>query len=281
MIYRILLGLDPDDDTRTATQYAVEIGKRFEAQITGLAVVDTEHIESESMGSGIGSMHYASKLRDKMLEEAREIAASLTEDFVKTIRSEGIEAGELVEEGVPFRRIIDEMISHDLLVLGKEPHFFYNKPERKTSTLSQVVKNCAAPILVVPENYRPTRRVMMAFDGHDPSTRAIRFFLALQPFGSDLELDIVYVDSNPEENDVDEQKVHLLGALVASHGFNTNVTILKDGNVTDRLIEHAEVTKADLIVAGAHAVSSLRAFAFGSTTKELLERCPIAVFLYR
>ena len=75
MIYRLLLGLDSDDDTRVATQYGLEIAKRFSAQVTGLAVIDTEHIKSEAMGSGIGSMHYASKLRDKMLDEARDIAA--------------------------------------------------------------------------------------------------------------------------------------------------------------------------------------------------------------
>ena len=216
-----------------------------------------------------------------MLDEAREIALALSAEFRKTTEGKGVPVGELVEEGVPFRRIIEDMRSHDLLVIGKEPHFFYNKPERKTSTLSNVVRSCAAPILVVPEKYRETKKVMMAFDGNDPSTRAIRFFLALQPFGPDVKMDIVYVDDNPEEGDNEEQNAHKMGELVSAHGFESEVHILRDGNVTDRLIEHAEKAQADLIVAGAHAVSSLRAFAFGSTTKELLDRCPIAMFMYR
>ena len=44
MIKRILVALDPDEDTPLATRYAIELAKRTEASITGLAPVDTTRI---------------------------------------------------------------------------------------------------------------------------------------------------------------------------------------------------------------------------------------------
>ena len=63
MIKRILVALDTDSDTPSATRYATEIASRYDAELTGLAVVDTGSIDAGSRGGGVGSMYYAEKLR--------------------------------------------------------------------------------------------------------------------------------------------------------------------------------------------------------------------------
>ncbi|MDE2996457.1 MAG: universal stress protein [Bacteroidota bacterium] len=40
MIKRILVALDPDSDSKVATQCAILIARQTEARITGLAVID-------------------------------------------------------------------------------------------------------------------------------------------------------------------------------------------------------------------------------------------------
>ena len=77
MIKRILVALDPDSDSRIATQYAVHIAQRTDARITGLAVVDTKTIEVSARGGGIGSMYYAEKLRENLTQETRNQARYL------------------------------------------------------------------------------------------------------------------------------------------------------------------------------------------------------------
>jgi len=159
MIKRILVALDPDSDTQTATRYAVEIARRTGARVSGLAVVDMGSIDSTAIGGGIGSMYYAEKLREKLTEEARSKASELTSRFDKL--AQGVEHIELVEEGVPFERIVEDMKYHDLLIVGDDPHFFYAHPKSKTETLIHVIENTIGPTLVVKKKYRSVERVLM------------------------------------------------------------------------------------------------------------------------
>lgn len=55
MIKRILVALDPDNDTPVATRYAIRLAKRFDASVTGLAIVDKSNIDSAIVLGGYGT----------------------------------------------------------------------------------------------------------------------------------------------------------------------------------------------------------------------------------
>jgi len=149
MLKRILVALDPDSDTPIATEYAANIARRYDAEVTGLAVVDLGSIEASSRGGGIGSMYYAEKLRERLTSEARATAQSLIEEFDRAMKGLGVAHVETVQDGVPFQRIIEDMNYYDLLIIGKTPHFFYSHPKQETHTLARVVKNTVGATLVV------------------------------------------------------------------------------------------------------------------------------------
>ncbi len=193
MIKKILVALDADSDTPVATRYAADIARRYAAEVTGLAVVDMGSIEASSRGGGIGSMYYAEKIQANLTAEARSVARQLTKAFKEAMEEYGVAFDVQVEEGVPFERIVEDMKYHDLLVVGKVPHFFYSHPEEKTKTLVRIVKNSLGPTLVVPDAYRPVSRVLVAYDASNASARAMRRFVHLQPFGTELTLEILYV----------------------------------------------------------------------------------------
>ena len=152
MIRRILVALDPDTDSKVATQYAIRIASETGARITGLAVVDTKTIESSSRGGGIGSMYYAEKLRENLTQETRAYAQKLITEFERHVEGSGVDHIETVEEGVPFQRIVEDMKVHDLLVMGCDPHFFYGHPKQRTNTIAGVFHNTIGPSLIVPKN---------------------------------------------------------------------------------------------------------------------------------
>jgi nucleotide-binding universal stress UspA family protein len=278
MIKRILVALDPDTDTPVATRHAAEIAARYQAEVVGMAVVDTGHIEAEMRGGGIGSMYYAEKLHDRLTEEARDTAQQLVRAFEAALAETGIRYGDFVREGVPFRRIIEDMKYHDLLVIGRSPHFFYNHPEEETATLEQVVKQAVAPVFITGDVYRPVRRVLIAYDGSDPSARTLQCFAHLQPFGTGVEVDLLNVYEH--EGAESELLLKLAKSYLDAHGFSARYTSMA-GKSPDRLIvEYAERTAADVVVAGAHAASRLRKLAFGSTTDSLLKNSPVPLFLH-
>ena len=131
MIKRIIVALDSDSDSEVATRHAIEIAQRTGARITGLAVVDTQSIDSSSRGGGIGSFYFAEKLKAKLTEESRTIAKGLLTRFEGLMENVDVPFVESIEDGVPFERIIEDLKYHDMLVIGKDPHFFYAHPKTK------------------------------------------------------------------------------------------------------------------------------------------------------
>lgn len=278
MIKRILVALDPDSDTPAATRYAAEIARRHGAELTGLAVVDTGSIEAGARGGAVGSMYYAEKLRENLTEETRAKARELISEFEQSIQDEDVPYEVAVREGVPFRRILEDMKYHDLLIVGREPHFFYGHPEQKTKTLGRVVKEATAPALVVGKSTGKLDNVMVAYDGSPASARTTHYFLHLLPFGRQIHAEIVHVHDGSESES--ELMLNLLATYFDKHGLKVRTTSMRGDRPADIISEHAASSNFDVVVAGAHSVSKIKEWAFGSTTASLLEKCPRPMFLY-
>lgn len=280
MIRRILVALDPDADTPVAIDYAFAIAKRHDTEVTGIACVDTERIEESASGGGIGSMHYADKLREKLTASTRARAQELIAAFEKASTRARIRYSDDIREGAPSERIIDDMRFNDLLVIGNKPHFFYGHPDQKTTTLAHVVKGTVGPVVIVPDVFREVTKVVLSFDGSTPSARAMQRFVQMQPFGSELDVHIVNVYEKGEES----RSEHLLDQAkryVEAHGFNARSSALKGDKPFKNIIAHADQVDADLIVAGAHSVSKVQKLAFGSTTETLIKKGNLPLFLER
>lgn len=277
MIKRIIVALDSDSDTQVATRHAAEIARRTGAQITGLAVVDTQSIDSSARGGGIGSFYYAEKLKSKLTEESREIARSLIERFHSYMEHQDVEFVESVEEGVPFERIVEDLKYHDLLVIGKDPHFFYAHPKKETHTLARVVKNTVSPTLIVGQSYHKVKNVVVAYDGSASAARSVQSLVQLRPFGDDLNIFLMNVYH--KDSDESHLLLELLSKYIQAHGFESQSRSLDGRHADKEIIRYATKVNADVIVAGAHAVSSIKRMAFGSTTSALLNDCDIPLWV--
>ncbi len=279
MIRRILLPLDADADTSVATRYAVDIARRHDAEIIGMAVVDTQGIEGSSTGGGIGSFYYAEKLRERLTDETRQTAQRLIRSFTDAMDEAGVRSRSEVEEGVPFERIVEEAKYADILIVGRDPHFFYGHPNERTETLARVVKESGCPVLTVLDPIQTVERVLVAYDGSDAAARTVRQFAQLKPFGGSVAVHVLTVAKSPSEEP--EAQIHLanLRGFLEAHGLPTTTTFVT-GDPFKQIRSHAESAGADAIIAGAHAVSKLKRFAFGSTTASLIEKEGRPLFLH-
>ncbi len=277
MIKRILVALDPDLDTLAATNCAVEIAQRYDAEVNGLTVIDRESIESSSRGGGIGSFYYAQKLKDRLTEETRETAQKIMREFSQSMEGSGVKFGAHSEEGVPFERIVEDMKYHDLLIMGRDPHFFYAHPKKDTNTVARVVKNTIAATLVVGETFQPVNKVLFAYDGSPASARAIQEFMHLSPFGTEIEIEILSLYTG--DSDEADLLVKLMKEYVSSYGFGSKTTTLKSSSPAKTILEHSREMGANLLVAGAHSTSAIKRVAFGSTTNSLIKDCPTPLFI--
>ncbi len=284
MTKRILVALDFDPDTSVATQYAIEIAQRNEAEVTGLAIVDRKGIESESAGAGLGAMYYAEKLQEKYSAEARAQAHDLLRRFTDDLDRAGVRhVDDHVSEGVPFERIVEDMKYHDLLIVGDKAHFFY--PDRgQRHSLGDVVRQGAAATLVAESEYRAIRKVLVAFDGSLTAARTMQKFAQLSAFDAgSLEVTVLHVRERggDEARAESELLLRLATSYLLPHGFaRVEAMSVEGAGVQQTILSYAERSGTDLVVAGAYAKSGLSTFFFGSTAKGLIEECPLPLFLY-
>lgn len=281
MTRRLLVVLDPDADTPIATRYAVEIARRYDGALTGLALVDTRQIQDDTAGGGIGAMYFAERLRRQLTDETREKARTLLRRFVEQVEAAGgRHSNDHIAESDVVRAVTDDMKTHDLLVVGRDAHFYYADPDRRTDALAKAVESGAAGTLVVGTEHREVRRVLIAYDGGRSAARAMQKFVHLAPFGTDLAVELFHVRGGGREEQLEsEQGLAAARAYVEAYGFAPVVTTsVEGGTPADRIMERA--ASADLVVAGAYEAHGLKRLFTGSTAKSLIDQAPGLLFLY-
>jgi nucleotide-binding universal stress UspA family protein len=276
MIKRILVALDPDDDTPLATQHAIALAKKYDSILTGLAVVDTSNIYPTGITGEIDMTHHARNLWEELSEESRRVAETLLDSFKEAVDKEGVRYTAIKKEGASYDRIIEGMKYHDLLIAGRDSHFFYNEPKRETKTLAKVVKHGVSPALVVTNKYKEFKNVMIAFDGSNASARSLKNFVQLMATGSNtFQIELVHVNEEASEHVLDYAEEYL-----AAHSFTKiKKTHLEGKTPSEEISKYQQEANADLIILGAHAVSAIRRLTFGSTTHDLITKTDTPLLL--
>ncbi|REL37727.1 universal stress protein [Rhodohalobacter sp. SW132] len=282
MIKRILVALDPDGDTPVATRFAIRLAKKFDASVTGLAVVDTSNLQSAMGVGGYGTQISGQTIWAEMAEETRKVAEELLNDFKNAVEKAGVRHRDVQMHGASTELIIEEMKYHDLLIVGKDSRFFYNQPEKDTGTLAKVVKKGHAPTLIVTDEYRDVERIMIAFDGSGPAARTLKGFVHLLPYGKDIEIELIIVSEGDsiEEMDRASRILSQAEAYLKEHGFYyISKKVMEKGKPGERFLNLQMGRNPDLLLLGAHSVSAIRRAAFGSTTQYMVENSQGPLFL--
>ncbi|MDZ7719595.1 MAG: universal stress protein [Balneolaceae bacterium] len=277
MIKRILIALDPDEDTPIATQYAISLANNSDASVTGLAVVDTSNIYPTGIIGDPDETHHARNLWEELTEESRSVADRLLQKFRNSVEKSGVRHSEIKKEGASYERIIEGMKYHDLLVVGRDSHFFYNEPKQNTKTLAQVVKYGVSPTLIVTHHFEEVKKVLIAFDGSRPAARSLKSFAHLKPFGEKVDIELLHVQN---EDDSNEEILNYAADYLKEHNFKTITTkVLKKEKISEQILARSREIDADLIVLGAHAVSAIKRLTFGSTTHDLITKTHLPLFM--
>lgn len=278
MIKRILIALDTDADTPIATQYAISLAQKFNATITGLAVVDISNVYPSGIIGKPDATHHARDLWEELSEESQTVAEKLLGKFQKSVEEAGVGYTAIQKEGASAERIIEGMKYHDLLILGRESHFYYNEPARETKTLAQIVKHGVCPTLVVTDYFREFKKILIAFDGSNPAARSLKSFIYLIAERDTAELDLLYVSDKKKPGE--EPVLNYAEAYLRGHGFKKiTKTVLLGPKPSDQILAHQKVTGAQLTVLGAHAVSAIKRITFGSNTHNIITSSNIPLFL--
>ena len=276
MLGSILVALDDTQASSQAQQLAIEMAKRLDCQITGLAILDREHITSPT-AVGIGGMAFKQHRDQVKLKEAKSFLQRLEKEFQQSCESIGASWQVIEAEGVPHTLIEQESGRHDLLVIGKDTDFHFDEDPSTADTVQRLLRDNPRPLLVCPGQASSEGPVLATYDGSVRASRALHLFVLLGHARGRP----VHVLSVASDRTIADERARYPTELLAKHGYQaTSHGVGSQADPAEIVLAEAEALGATLIVLGASGHSPLHDFFLGSTTQRLLNACPCVLFVY-
>lgn len=276
MLKRIIVLLGETPASVTARQYAFRLTRAEGAKIAGIAGIDIAFIESPMIG-GLGTTSYKSHMEETLKAQAASAHGRLHELYESECRAHGVSFEWIDFTGDPLDSIRRAAEGADLLVTGHDTAFHGNIREWLPDMLADLLRAAPRPLIVTGEADHGDGDVMIAYDGSLPAMRSVQLF-ALLGLWSRRRVSLVAIHADKQTADKLAQ-----GALRYLRGHGCEVVLVP---VTTRAApaEILRIEAADrgigTLVMGAYGHRGLRERLFGSTTTNLVEDPPCALFVY-
>jgi nucleotide-binding universal stress UspA family protein len=275
MIKRILVGLGTSATAESATRQAIDIAKPHSAELVGLAITDPLRLEwtgPRPMGVGVTAAS-ADLVRQRIERAAADIQAA-GESFANRCRAARVTHCLVEEAGDPFEIAADLVRYHDMCVFGLRGLFEHGVVPEPRDSLERLVSHGVRPILAVAEQYRPIRRVLVAYSGSLESAKTFKSFVHSGLY-TDAPVRIVHFG---DDTQAAARRLEKAAAFFTAHGRAVE-TDHAGGSADRDLLPYAEAWKADLIVAGNSAKNLLLRRVFGETALRLLRESTLPLYL--
>ncbi len=264
MINRLIVGFDGSPSSYAAANYAFDLGSKLNIPVVGIYVIDKRLLDEtllEDLAGILGFTFYLG-ISQKVKEALEKKADVLFQEFAELGRQKGAKVSLVQVEGIPYEEIAAEADENDLIFVGyKGMHLV--KGVLIGSTAERVIRKAPCPVFVSRDNYKPIKRVGIAFDGSPVARKALKVGAELaKGYGANLE--VIFVEPNesfPEEV-IDQLKAEadkILGEESADYTF----TLLK-GFPEEQLVEYQANGNVDLLVMGAFGTRPLKEILLGS-----------------
>lgn len=268
MMRRILVVADDTEASRVGQTIAIDLARRQNAEITGIGVIDRPWI-TEPRATPIGAGPYKVHRDEALLQEFRERVATVLTAFEQSASAASVPFVTVEAEGVPAETIEAEAEAHDLIVIGRDTNFHFERNQHVVEAVARLVRENPRPVLVAPSATHGADKVMVCYDGSFQASRAVHMFVLLG-LPNEREIHVVSAARGQDEAETLARRGARLfeshGIGVQPHGVGSPV------HPAEVLLAEAALLKPGILVMGAFGHSGLREFILGSTTRTLLDR---------
>lgn len=278
MIKSILIPTDGSPNSSVAISYGLYCAELFQAEITGLHVIDIRALEGPFLSDISGSLgfspyqNYLPKFQE-ILEQRGDV---ILEEFQRQCADKNIVPKLQKQVGIIANIIAEEAKKVDLVIIAQRGEHEKWSSGLMGSTSETVVRKSPRPVLVTPRTFRSFSRVLLAYDGGIEATRALKTaceLFAQRPFS----LSAVYVTADDERAETLRGEIE---AYARPYGFTIPCAGLA-GDTGKEILAYAESNGFDLIMMGAFGHSRLHELILGGTTAYIIRRATIPVLLNR
>jgi nucleotide-binding universal stress UspA family protein len=267
MIKSVLVAVDASLHARAALEHALQLGKAYEARVTGLHVLDIRYVEMppyldysytfEAVPPAVAPIDLMDKFQAK--------GEKILEDLKRKVEEAGLAVEIRMEEGVPGQVIADLAQECDLVVLGKRGEHAKWGRDLLGSAAEAVTRRSVVPVLLAEEKACSPERVLVLFDGSEPANRGLRL-------AADLALRLpVELRVLTAEDDGDKGLATLGVARAYLEPLDVKATYTTlPGRATKAAAAALEEEPADLVIMGTRGYSVLQHLILGRTTEQLM-----------
>lgn len=280
MYQNILLCTDGSPAADAAADHAIWFAEKLNARLRALYVIDIRLLEGPwimDFSGAIGAQPYAALL-PQLEQIQREKAETVLAAVEKRCRDGGVACETAYETGSLAQVILEKEAKADMVVLGQHGEHAAWLAGALGSSVERVVRGSAKPCLVAPDKFRQTRHILIAYDGSDESSKALRAGIALAPaLGAKVTITMVAALG---AEDAAFAALHKAKEEALEAGVTANAEPLH-GDPETQILELKESIGADLIVMGAYGHTRIRELILGSTTTHVLRKSDAPVLLVR
>ncbi|OHC07349.1 MAG: hypothetical protein A2545_01410 [Planctomycetes bacterium RIFOXYD2_FULL_41_16] len=282
MIKQILVATDGSENSLTAADYAINLARLFNATIRGLFVKDVKILTGpliHDIGTSIGGMvpygTFNQTIRE-LLESQADAALNQVEGKCAQAK---VTFTREIREGIVSREIIKSADDCDLIAMGKMGAHAEWRDVFLGTNVEYVVRQTHKPVLITPSEYKPFRKMLIAYDGSSFADKALRSGTEIAQ-AMKLPITVVCVADKKDEalQTLSKAKTFLEGYklavdAVAKEESDHAVGILEVCNDED--------SKFDILVMGAYGHSRLQEMILGSTTVRVMRSTNCSILLCR
>ncbi|MTH99782.1 universal stress protein [Roseibium sp. RKSG952] len=260
--------------SQAAAKYALELGRHFDAHVTGLAIAFEPVVPAFA----------AAPMPVDYLEAAHEQAVNAAKDcqkqFDELARLAGTKSESRIAEiltGGPLAGVMQHCRPTDLVVIGQVNP---DSPEPMRELLIETVLfESGVPVLLIPyigvKDYQP-KHVLVGWDGSSTATKAIHAALPILERAD--KVTVLVIQKNEPS---DGQPGADIATYLARHNMDVTIDVVTNPQtaIADTVLNYVSDNGNDLVVMGGYGHSRMREFLFGGATREILSSMTVPVLM--
>lgn len=278
---KILVCLDGSKLSRAVCDYGIFLSKELDLPLVLLHVVEHTHTPSKLDLSG----NLALGARDDLLEElvseemdeSKKLIAKgriVLKEFEAYALQNGVQKCEILHRHGALEEILEELASSlQTAIIGLRGEDHKNEIG---SNVEELIRNLNTPILLVNGDFKPIKSVLIAYDGSNFATKALKA-ISKNPLFPHVKRFVANVNT-----DVASSAKLLLEAKKFFDEENLEVhTKSLQGDSIEALLSFAQENDIDIIAMGAYSHNRLRSKIFGSFTTKMFLQATKPLLLFR
>lgn len=251
---KIIAAFDGLRYSESTKDYAIFMAKEMNAHLVGIFLDDITRygFSVQEVASLDGSFdqnfeNYRSRDNATRKESAQR--------FEKNCQAAGINFSVHHNQNVALQELLHESVFADLLVVNSDATMTRAEELPPTGFIKGLLNDVQCPVLLVPKNFKPIKKVVMLYDGEPSSVYAVKMFSYLASSLTAMPTEIFSVSEEDNSKQLPDER--LMTEFMQRHYPKAEYNITK-GRAEEKIRQNIRHQKEDvLVVLGAYRRSRM------------------------